>query len=416
MTRISTTLALIRKPDSVAFGELAIAAGLAGKPVAVCFSESAATVDCELWKFFSQFADPSRVLHVHNQTDVRKLRKAVGHWRLVVVHVPRLHNIVSWTVQMHGSATSARPTVFSRFVPDSADDVPLPLLVLRNTPDESSSIIRWLLAGCPQRAALPDGQPTNGMTIDPVLIPVTIPSHLPNGRGPSKLNDCQLLAALLTGACLVGNTDQSAESTDLSTHGRNDYARVLRLLQSPLVNTTNEPIDQLTVDMINRANVFLELKCNAEFIYAHPSLSRPDDPIHRQRGSRTRQELIGRREVADLGSFRCRLIRQIVDFLRTLPDGYDRFCRMGLVRRPPNEGDFKTTETRALVVMLRPWSQKQVRTHFDGLCKSGLITGERDSGYAPWQYLLPEELSMSSTPFRSLPPADELFPTTVPSS
>ena len=37
MTRISTTRVPIRKPDSVVFGELAIAAGLAGNPVAVCF-------------------------------------------------------------------------------------------------------------------------------------------------------------------------------------------------------------------------------------------------------------------------------------------------------------------------------------------------------------------------------------------
>ena len=41
MTRISTTPAPIRKPDSVLFGELAIAAGMTGNPVAVCFSESA---------------------------------------------------------------------------------------------------------------------------------------------------------------------------------------------------------------------------------------------------------------------------------------------------------------------------------------------------------------------------------------
>ena len=99
MTRINTTPAAIRKPDSVLFGELAIAAGMTGNPVAVCFSESAAVVDCELWKYLAQCAGPGRAMHVHSQIDVRKLTKAVGSCPLVVVHAPRLFNTVAWTVQ-----------------------------------------------------------------------------------------------------------------------------------------------------------------------------------------------------------------------------------------------------------------------------------------------------------------------------
>ena len=288
MTRLSTTAPTpIRKPESILLGELAIAAGLAGRPVAVCFSESIATTTCEIWKYFTQFTGPEHVLHVHGQTDVRRLTKDVGHWRLVVVHTPRLFNTVAWTVQMHGSETSARPTIFSRSIPSAVNDVPIPMLVLRNTPDESSAIVRWLTAGCPGRTVLPDERPQNGITFDPALTPLTAPSHLPNARGPSKLRDTQLLAALLAGACLTGNTQCSPEPTDLPTCGQHEYDRVRRLLQSPLVNTADEPVDQLAVDMVDRANVYLELKCNAEFIYAKPSLCDNDDPIHRQRGSRT---------------------------------------------------------------------------------------------------------------------------------
>jgi hypothetical protein len=398
------------------FGELAIAAGLAGKPFAVCFSESTASATCQIWKYFAQFTGPERVLHVHSQTDVRKLTKVVGSWRLVVVHAPRLFNTVAWTVQMHGAGASALPTIFSRTVPNAVDDVPIPLLVLRNTPDESSSIVHWLMAGCPQRAVLPDDPPENGIAFDPALIPMTMPSHLPNARGPSKLRDCQLLGALLSGACLVGNTEQSPEPTDLPTCGQHEYERVRRLLRSPLVNTADEPVDQLAVDMLNRANIFLELMCNAEFSYAHPSLCGHGDPIHRQRGSRTRQELVTRREIADLGNVRCRLIQQIVDFLQSARDGHDVFRRMGLVRQPPSERDFKRSETRTLTTMLRPWSLKQVQSQFNALCKAGLITGERESGNAPWQYRLPEELSKTSSPFRSLPPANELFHADGPST
>ncbi|MCH7688169.1 MAG: hypothetical protein IH899_16055 [Planctomycetes bacterium] len=87
MTRISTAPIRVTKPHSVLFGELAIAAGFAGKPVAVCSSESTATLDCELWKYFTQIAGPSRVLHVYGKPDVKKLVKYFSQCRLVL-HFP----------------------------------------------------------------------------------------------------------------------------------------------------------------------------------------------------------------------------------------------------------------------------------------------------------------------------------------
>lgn len=96
MTTNMTTTAGMTKPDLIAFGELGIAAGMAGKPIAICFSESAATVDCEHWKYFVRFTDLERVLHVHSQADVTRLKKFFNSWRLVVVHALRLFNTVAW--------------------------------------------------------------------------------------------------------------------------------------------------------------------------------------------------------------------------------------------------------------------------------------------------------------------------------
>ena len=93
----------------------------------------------------------------------------------------------------------------------------------------------------------------------------------------------------------------------------------------------------------------------------------------------------------------------------SIPGGYAMFQRMGLVRQPPNERDFKRSGLPILTRMLRSWSAKQVRVHFDALRKGGLISGERDSRNSAWKYRLPEELSISSSPFRSLPTANEQF-------
>ena len=150
--------------------------------------------------------------------------------------------------------------------------------------------------------------------------------------------------------------------------GRDDYELVRRLLQSPLLCTADEPINQLAVDMVGRANVFLKLKLNQELIEGNPLRCNGSDPTWSIRGSRTRQELTTRGEVADLGNVHSRLIHEIIELLQNMPDDYDMFDsqntpngytmfqRMGLVRQPPGERDFKSSEPRTLARMLRSWS------------------------------------------------------------
>jgi hypothetical protein len=85
---------------------------------------------------------------------------------------------------------------------------------------------------------------------------------------------------------------------------------------------------------------------------------------------------------------------------------------MGLMRQPPSTSQFLDTTIPKLTSILRPWSSKQVRTQFDALRKSGLVSGERAAGNGPWQYRLAEEIELSTSPFRCLPPVSEIFPDT----
>lgn len=399
----------VTKPDTIALGELAIAAGSAGRPTAVCFTESSAALDAELWHYFTQFAGSDRVWHVFSQADIRGLRKAFSYQRLVVVHAPRLFERVAWVVRTQHSTISARPALFSRSVPDSADAIPLPFLVLRNSADESSALSRWIMAGYPEGASLPFGLPQSSTTLHPDLHDLTTPGQSPNLQHPRNLPDCQLLTALLFGASLMRNVEQSHDPSESQVCGPQEYERVRRLLQSPNVARAAESVDPLAVDMVNRANVFLELKQEPEFVHTHPSLSNFGDPIHRQRGSRTGHELVTRPEIADLGNIRSRLVREIVKYLRELPEGFENYTRMGLIRQSPPYSQFAETEIPRLTSILRSWSAKQVRTQFDALRKSGLISGEREAGNGPWQYRLPEQIELSASPFRCLPPVSEVF-------
>jgi hypothetical protein len=82
--------------------------------------------------------------------------------------------------------------------------------------------------------------------------------------------------------------------------------------------------------------------------------------------------------------------------------------RMGLIGPPISNRNWQRSSSRNLARRLRPWSVKQVRTRFDRLLKGGLITAERRSENAPWQYQVPEVVSDVSSPFANLPTAQDL--------
>ena len=118
--------------------------------------------------------------------------------------------------------------------------------------------------------------------------------------------------------------------------------------------------------------------------------------------------MITRRELADLGNINSATVRKLVEFLKTVDDGYDLFERLGLVRQLPPTNEWKQLPPSSLARLLRPWSMKQIRTHFDVLRRKGLITGERDHANGSWRYELPEELSAIGSTFANLPTAQEL--------
>ena len=180
---------------------------------------------------------------------------------------------------------------------------------------------------------------------------------------------------------------------------------VRRLLQTPVAAAADKPHDPLAADMASRANVFLAVKYAPELGASNPFGS-SDGGM--ERSGRAGRELITRREVSDLGNVRSRMVRRLVEILRRQPDGYERFQRMGLVRRPPEHNAWRSAGVDGLIACLRPWSAKQVRTHFEQLRRAGMITAEREHENGPWQYELPEELTSGSSVFRGLPSAEDI--------
>ena len=118
--------------------------------------------------------------------------------------------------------------------------------------------------------------------------------------------------------------------------------------------------------------------------------------------------MISRRELADLGNIKSVTVRKLIEFLQSINDGYDQFERLGLATQLPSKSEWRRLPPKSLAQLLRPWSIKQIRTHFDVLRRQGLITAERDHSNGPWRYEIPEELWKHGSLFANLPAAQEL--------
>ncbi len=412
MTRLNTQIPLPPKPGIVSLCEMAIAAGTTGLSIAVHFQDFPIHLLCKLWQYSMNFAGPIEVRHVRNQSDIRKLPEACGGVKLVLVHAEKLRSATAWAIEMASLAdteANSRPAIFCVSGPGSDGDDPGVALTIRANPVEVAALRGGLRSG--QIPTIPNWR-AFGEDLDvnpvPALAPV-LANEGNNDRGVHHLRERDLLRSLAVGAAVLrvlGQQVEGALEVDELPLTVDDYEQVRRLLQSTAIAPADETCDPLAKEMVNRANVFLQAR------YAEPNAQ--DNPFNvdgadSPPGKGANRDLITRREIADLGNTRSRMVRQLIDFVRRRNDGYERFQRMGLARRPPDREHWRNMDSAAMVGYLRPWTAKQVRTHFDQLRRTRLITAERETANGPWRYALPEELQGRRSSFRHLPTAAELI-------
>jgi hypothetical protein len=351
MTRLSVPISLPPKPTSVSLCELAIAAGTTGQSVSIHFQDFPAHIICKIWQYFMNFAGPGEVRHVRNQSDICKLPEACGNTKLVLVHAEKLRTTVSWAVEMASLAdteANSRPAILSVSSPGRGDDDPGVALTLRANSTKLSAVARCFSLG--QIPILPNWQAIDDdVSVAPVsALTQVLSPRTGNDSGICRLREHDILRSLVVGAAVLRLLGQRAEQTaDVAqlTMTMDDYEQVRPLLQSPIVALADETCDPLAQNMVNRANVFLQAK------YAEPNaqdnlfnVDGADSPP----GSGANRDLITRREVADLGNVRSRLVRQLVEFVRRRNGGYERFQWMGLMGRPPLRDGWQNVEAAAL--------------------------------------------------------------------
>ncbi len=384
------------KPSTVSIAELAIASGIAGQSITVCFDDYPAPVVCALWKDLTQRFDSDKVLQIDGRTDLRKLEKQFDRLRLLIVHKPQIFLDVNWAMSLKANAAGTPvPSVFTNLAPENLDDDPAATLVLRGTSFESRAITNLLMDYQLPRVDWCMVQEWAAMNLVESHFGFAIEETLDLRQHLSRLQDFHIVRGLTLGACLLRTTQVSEWPSCQVDATVEDYDLVRKLLLSPVINAAERPIDELAIVMVDRANLYLEVKNEMQ---RSGSRELVDDPRNQ-----SKSQPITRREIVDLGNTNAAFLRRIIEYLKRMPDGYDRFVKLGLIGNTPSKSSWQRQPTATLTALLRSWSPKQVRTHFGRLHREGLITAARNYNNGAWLYQLPESLTTAANRFANLP-------------
>ena len=316
--------------------------------------------------------------------------------RAVFVDRPNWFHDVAWSIQMAGSeGMSPRPAVFCGFQIDDPDSDPGFTVPLTANEQELAAVHTWATAQ--QEHLAVEVEFPASVVYAPQLDDILLPSELQ--RVGVGFREQRVVLALTEGAALLRSGTELIDGELQATCV--DYELVRRLLCLQLFRPSRELCDSLTSDMMNRANVYLAVKHSGD--RGNPFWRPDEDGYRRSRESSLKRDAITRRELADLGNVRSRMLERLVEYLQGIDAGYTQHLRMGCAGEPIAEPNWRRSRPRELARRLKPWSIKQVRTRFDRLYQRGLITAERPQANGPIHYEIPEELSNVRSPYSRLP-------------
>lgn len=383
------------RPDSIALGELAIAAGLVGESVTVA-SDFPANTLCQIWRYYTQALGVGNVIHVRAKKDLKNFVSRLTNIRAVFVYSPRLYQDVAWSIQMAGSGTmTPRPALFCAFNHDDPDADPGLTLPLTNDEREVAAVHTW--ASDEGDRLVVEVQAPSSIDYHARLAVALHPSAFERGR--IGFRELRIAGALVEGAALLRSVARQTSGHLTTTLG--DYGFVRDRLCSAVVRPNRELCEPLALDMLNRANVFMSVKLGSD--RRNPFRVEDEDGYRRSRSNSLKRDAITRRELADLGNVNSRLVLTLIDYLQNADGGHARYLQLGCTGAPVPERNWKRLPARELARRLKGWSEKQVRTHFDRLQKRGLVTAEREQANGPLRYRMPEELENVGSPYSQLP-------------
>lgn len=410
MERISNPAGLSSRPDSVVLCELAIAAGIAGNVLTISFKHFPGVILSEFFGHCIRGVTTPAVLRIRGRRELKTLEERMETIRLVLVDSERLLAEAQWAIQIEATRSipgDPLPAVLCSAAPKAPEALPGATIMLHGTESEMSAVTRWRRdAGGANARSIEVEVPERVNTAPNVAAALARFERAASSTAEQQILTEQVLRGLLAGASVLRSARDTATDSTSTTITSDDYEFVRERLQRPIVGTAETECDPLAADMVQRMNIYLGIRFGRDTSPDDPIWTSPQEYMQLDRIA-GRKPPVTRREIADLGNTKSGLVRRLLMSLKRMPDGYGQFCRLGLLTRPPSEADWSRASPVVLASHLKPWSTKQVRTHFESLQNRNLVTASRERNNGAWLYELPEALVTSGSPFAELPALED---------
>lgn len=227
-----------------------------------------------------------------------------------------------------------------------------------------------------------------------------------------SIRDDHIVTGLVTGAALSKAFGNETSGRPIPAPEPSCYVEVYSLLNSRPFHTVDQPDDELTVHMVARANIYLQMKAENVTVKTHRLGGRPGSTSTLQMDKPVTTESprhITRRELVDLGCRHSSITKQLIE--KILQDGdFEVFKRIGIKATGCLHRSSRTSPLDAseLIKSMTTWTYKMVRTRFDRLQSEGLIEARKTADNAALEYLIPEELGNGRFLFAHLPDPEEV--------
>ncbi len=400
-------------PESPALVDLiqyGILGGIVGLPVSVALRDFPPDLVGGLWRGVAQSLKPEHVVEVWTQADIRQLRSKLQVTRVVLVYPSHggvlSSNILDWMITIRHASSQPLPAVLSIHHRNSPE-TPGATLVAQGDDQTFSDLSKWLAKGkFSALAPLTDEDLINNLSIDTSHLWQSIRLAAAKGLRLS-VRDTQIFMGILKGVT-IKEAFQEMNHGGFVVARPEHYAETHRLLNLRLFRLVDHPHDDLTLQMIARANAYIKSISGSAQNKPTPLAGRTGNTSTLQAVDPTNQHRsrpITRRELVDLGNARSDITKELVE---TLVQTDQRGVLKQIGIRAQDSSRVRQPEVSELLKSLPSWTYKMVRTRFDRLLSEGLIEIRKTCGNAAIEYVLPEELIQGRSPFSNLPDPKEV--------
>lgn len=376
------------------------------------FRDFPADVLSRFWAAVVRALPPEQVAEVWTQADIQRLKNELHRVRVVLVYSGQdrilSSNVLDWLIELRRAGGKPLPAVLSVYHRNSIE-TPGTTLIAQGNEESCNDLRQWLQHDTSVGVVHVEDGLQDFLSVDSAQLRSAI-RQAAEGRTPFSIRDIHLVTGLSTGMIINQSLQASSVACSIPKVGPDQYAEVHRLLNERPFHVIDRPHDDVTLQMVARANAYL--KMTSEDATQQPtrmggrsgSFSTLQETIP---ANAVRHRHITRRELVDLGDPNSGIVKRLVEYLLQSGD-YESLKKIGVEGGFGGSPHIRELDTSSLVKTIPSWTYKMVRSRFGRLQSEGLIEAQKAAQNAALEYTVPEQLVSGRSLFGHLPSPEEV--------